>query len=200
MALAINNRELLISTISFVEFEIDFNLDLDISVSETKKNYFDDTLSNVDDKVYLDGNISFRSIPSDSATYQLISGQDMGPLHVFFPRFRGIIQKAVDTDLSNIVPRGQLSATIKNYNDRYYAKGDLSAESTFRLLQQYSVVESYLGRICFYRHHDKFLLEIEKMYPTTEIFIEIVAADELSFLLGKLENHFHQAVLEILGA
>lgn len=200
MAVALNTAELVVSTISFEVLEIDFILDLQSSIYETRRRYVEDAFRNLDDKVYLDGSISCRNNPSHSATYVLIPGQDAGPFHVLLPRFLRAIQTAPSADLSNTVLRGQLSAAIRRYVGEFHGLGgNTSVESTLRLLQNRLIAQSHLGRMCFYLHRDEFLLEVEKLSSPIETFAEVVSPSELTSVLIEMSNRFRSAVLDGLS-
>lgn len=197
MALALSNATLLVSTISFEGFELEFILDLEGSVRETSKRYGGSAPQDVRCEAYLDGSISFRSGANGSASYTLIAGQDAGPFQILLPRFIRAIQMSVSDDVSEIVPRGKLSATLsESARLANEGKNVLDAQATIQRLRRCSVVESYLGRISVYRHKDDLILEIDKMSEPRETVVEDIQAEELTSLLREVESNYHRAVFD----
>lgn len=197
MALALNNATQLVSTISFEGGELDFILDLDASISETRKRYGGGDRQNIQSEAYLEGSISFRSNVNGCASYTLIAGQDTGPFQILIPRFIQMIRASSSDDVSKIINKGELSATLsKSARLANEGQNTLDSQTATQRLRQCSVVESYLGRISVYRHKDELVLEIDKMSEPRETIVESIQAEELISLLSEMESNFRRSVFD----
>jgi hypothetical protein len=186
MELTSHFSHFLISTISFTDFELDIVLDIGYSVEANRG------LPGPRDMICFGDGIRLRT--NGPTTYCLIPGQDLIALQIFLPDFVQMIQSARNTDLSEIAERGRVSPTLKEYSHAFYYQGRTDLENKIQLLQNCLVVVSNPGRICFYRHKDDYILEVDMFREPAGTFFDIVSPRELISILQETGRVFREAV------